>query len=356
MPSPNSANCRSLVPPPPPPELAYFQAHIAGPDILAKTSVDVLATNFLLACVLALAMGFFGTLLNDALESNEEYLQQLFGPLRLAVEPIRRLTRWLGAAPARGASAWVRAAAGWVVLCLVYGLILSFLDPGFDAREPAGWLSVCALAVSTGLISLADDIAQYLYLRGRGARGIVQLHSGNTVLLVLTTLLSRFSGLQPGLLLGSPAGIEEVDAPEFEVKGHLLGISATALVAVIAWGLASLFGPAAWFKTLFLLIFAVGVQTLFFELLPLKYLHGRGVFQFNRVLWLALFVVAAVVFLQTVLNPDGAFISAFESPNMIALAAVVIAFCLFSTAAWFYFQYLEKKQARDSNAAQGVRF
>ena len=112
-----------------------------------------------------------------------------------------------------------------------------------------------------------------------------------------------------------------------------------------------LFAADAWFKTLFLLVFAASVQTLFFEMLPIKYLHGRGIFQFNRLLWLVLFIVTTVVFLQTMLNPDGAFVGAFNSANMVVLSLVVVAFCVVSAVVWFYLQRLEKAEAAKAASA-----
>jgi hypothetical protein len=217
-----------------------------------------------------------------------------------------------------------------------------------------GWLLILALALSAGLVGLIDDIAQYIYLRLHDSDSTVRIHSGNLILVLFTTLFSRFSGLVPGLLVGSPAGIEDVEDEDFEIKSHLLGIGSIIAVSAGAWLLSPLFDADAWFKTLFLLIFAAGVQTLFFEMLPLKYLHGEGVYQFNRVLWLGLFIVAATVFLQTMLNPDGAFVSAFESPNMVLLSIVVVAFCIFSTAVWFYLQRLEKLETAEiASASEG---
>jgi fumarate reductase subunit C len=55
--------------------------------------------------------------------------------------------------------------------------------------------------------------------------------------------------------------------------------------------------------------------------------------------------VTTLVFLQTMLNPNSAFVSAFQSPNMVILSVVVIVFCILSTAVWFYLQRLEKSEA-----------
>lgn len=346
VPSPRGMNCQETATLTGSFNLPYFRQHIGKPFQWASADVAVLATNLLLALVLALAMGFFGNLLNDAVESHEERLLKLFAPVRAVMWRVNRITgRMLGISKYSSILTGLSFLAGLAVLLAVYGLVLAFLDPSFDPMDRDGWLLILALALSAGLVSLSDDIAQYLYLHWRGHRAVIRIHGGNMLLVVLTTVVSRFSGLAPGLLVGSPAGIEEVDDSSSEARLHLLGLGAIAAVASLAGVLTMLLDTDAWLETLFLLIFAAGVQTLFFEMLPLKYLHGRGVFHLNRVLWLLIFVVTTSVFLGTMLNPDGAFISAFQSPNMTILAIFVIAFCVFSTGLWFFLQSQEKAEA-----------
>jgi hypothetical protein len=107
-------------------------------------------------------------------------------------------------------------------------------------------------------------------------------------------------------------------------------------------------------NTLLLLMFAAGVQTVFFEMIPLRYLRGKGIFQFNRLLWLALFVSAATAFLQTMLNPDGAFLEAFQSRNMLLLSLFVIAYCLFCTLVWLWLTRLARKREQTKPPADTV--
>jgi hypothetical protein len=346
VPSPNAKNCQLVNTVTSSFNLPFFQKNIADPSILNRLDLKVLATNFLLALILALAMGFFGNLLSDALETHEEHVQQIIAPLRRVTNTLRRAGVQLDALLAVWRPLfWLSFLLRLALILLVYGLILAFLDPNFTIPDQDGWLLVLALALSAGLVGLIDDIVQYVYLRLHGSDAVIRIHSGNIILVLATTLFSRFSALAPGLLVGYPAGIEEVKDENFETKSHLLAIGAIAVVVSLAWVLAPLFATDPWFKTLFLLIFAAGVQTLFFEMIPVKYLHGRGIFQFNRVLWFVLFAVTALVFFQTMLNPDSSFVSAFQSPNMIILSVVVIVFCIVSTAIWFFLQRLEKTEA-----------
>jgi hypothetical protein len=355
VPSPNAKNCQLVNTVTSSFNLPFFQRNIADPSILNRLDLQVLATNFLLALILALAMGFFGNLLSDALESHEDHVQQLFAPVRAVTFRLHRAGEIIdGMLKVWKPLFWLGFVVKLGVILFLYGLILAFLDPNFAIPDQDGWLLILALALSVGLVGLIDDIAQYIYLRLRGSDSVIRIHSGNIILVLATTLFSRFSALAPGLLVGVPAGIEDVKDPHFETKSHLLAVGALALVVIIAWTLTPLFAVDAWFKTLFLLLFATGIQTLFFEMLPLKYLHGRGIFQYNRWLWLGLFVVTTTVFIQTMLNPEGAFISAFNSSNILVLSLVVVVFCILSTLVWLYLQRLEKAEAAKAAETLGA--
>jgi hypothetical protein len=288
-------------------------------------------------------MGFFGNLLNDAIESHEEHVARLLGPITSTAKRLSQaggvFDNWMNASRL----AWLGFCIKLAVILIIYGTVLAFLDPSFAFITQDGLMLILALGLSTGLVGLTDDLISYGVLRSRGGNGVIRMHSGNFLVVVCSTLFSRLSGLVPGLVLGSPAGIEEVSDPGVGKYLDVLGIVATALVALAAWFLAPMFSDNAWLNTVCLLIFAAGVQTAFFEMMPIGYLHGKGIFEFNRLLWLSLFAVIAAIFLQTMLNPDGAFVSAFNSPNMVVLSIGVLVFCLFCAGMWFYLQRLDQR-------------
>jgi hypothetical protein len=343
--TPNTTNCPAIVAVATPAP-NYYRDHIATPSILGNLNVAALVTNFLLALILALAMGFFGNLLNDVLESNEPQIAAWFAPLRPVINGMRNTTNAFDAVFEK----WGLAALGWIIkltfMLVLYGLVFAYLDPSFDITSVNGWLLVAALALSAGLVGIIDDIAQYIYLRANGLKGTIRLHGGNLTLSIVSALFSRISGVTPGLLFGNPAGLEDVDDPRFEMPSHFIAMGAMGAVAILGWLLSSLFDTETWFHTTLLLVFALGVQSVFFEMLPLKYMHGKGIFQYNRWLWIGLFAIITTIFFQTMLNPDGDFVRAFQQTNMVILALIVIVFCFISSGLWFYFQQREKAQVQ----------
>ncbi len=343
VPSPSTSNCQTEANVTTSFDMPYFHQNIASP--VSSINPSVVTTNVLLAIILALAMGFFGNMLNDSLESHEEHVARLLGPVTDATRRFRQaggvFDDWMSASRL----AWLGFLLKLAVILAIYGTILAYLDPSFSFVNQDGLLLIVALGLSTGLIGLVDDVTSYVVLRSRGGDGVIRMHSGNFLVVVFSTLFSRVSGIVPGLILGSPAGIEDVTDPGVGRYLDLLAILSTIAVTLLAWFIAPMFGANAWFNTLFLLIFAAGVQTIFFEMMPISYLHGKGIFQFNRIVWLVLFAFTAAIFLQTMLNPNGAFVGAFNSPNMVVLSIIVVVFCIFCASVWFYLQQVDKKSA-----------
>jgi hypothetical protein len=326
--------------------LPYFERSIFMPT--RNVDMHVLATNILLALILALAIGFFSNLLNDAIESHEQDFAVIFGPLTRTMNKVRETAGSLNKIITRSRFSQLGFILKFVLILLAYGTILAYLDPGFQFITQNSFMLIIALGLSTGLIALADDLVTYIYLRTRGAGSEIRFHSGNFLLVILSTFFSRITGLVPGLLIGSPAGIEDV--PDEYSGAHLdiLAIITTGILGAIAWGLLPAFQSNPWLNTLLLLMFAASVQTIFFEMMPISYLHGKGIFKFSRILWLVLFAISAAAFLQTMLNPHGAFLSAFESTNMILLSLFVLAYCVFCVLVWFLLLRLARKHKMEN--------
>jgi Lamin Tail Domain len=345
-PSPAAKNCLKSLPAginaaPAGGGFLFFRVHIQEPGTLFDNAgslvTKTLITNFLLAMILALAMGFFGNLLNDTLESNEKVILERLKPLRSAVQRYRQLNTTFQARLHGGRLSWLVFLLTLVVVLLLYGFIFAFLDPSFDLARSEGWLLILTLALSAGLIGVIDDVSQYIYLRSHGEQAALRVHPANLIVVAASTLISRGVGLTPGILAGSPAGLEEVKSGRYETQLHFLALGSVAVFALAGWLAAPFAGDNLWLRTLLLVMFAVGVQTLFFELIPLRYFHGRGIFDFNRGVWAILFILVSALFMQTMLNPDGDFVKAFDSPNIVILSIVVLIFCVFSAAVWLYF-------------------
>jgi hypothetical protein len=316
---------------------SFFAEHIRAPDSPTLFNLPVLITNLLLAILLAIIMATASTVLNDVLEGNEGELMRRLGPIGAIAHLFGRILGALDAKFGKHRLAWVGGLCKLAIMLIVSGIVFSFLDPSFDLFSASGWGLILAMALSVGLVGLIDDIAQFLFLRAAGEQATLRVHAANLVLAGFSTGVSKFIGLAPGFVFGSPAGIEDVESTRYDFGLHLLAIAATGAAALAAWFVSPLILDNQWLTTVLLLTFGAGIQTIFFEMLPIRSLHGRSILQKSKFLWIVIFVAVSALFMQTMLNPDGSFLSAFESGNMLTLAAGVGAFCLFTLVVWLYF-------------------
>lgn len=321
-------------------DMPWFVEHISTPQEAFAGGLAKILPNLLLALLLALLFGFFGTLQGNTLENHED-------EIRSWVQPV---TRPLGAIVAAGARLdanlsahglhWLWEGIKLLIVLFIYGLIFSFLDPSFGLDNPSWLLLVIAVMLSVGIISIIDDVAKVIYSRRVGGQGSIGVNGANFGLAMTSMIFSRFAGLAPGIVFGS-AGSAKGD-----LRGHpetlsIIGLTAIAVTAILGWGFSALVpqepGSTLWFSTIFLLVFAVGIQTMFFELIPAYGTMGRDVFARNKLIWGVIFTGVLFLFVQTQLNPEGDFVKAFTQSNMIALAIVVLVFCAVSGGLWLYF-------------------
>lgn len=297
--------------------------------------------NLLLALILALLFGFFGNLESDTLENHEAEIKRWLAPVTAPLAALVAAGATLNANLSRGGIGWVWEGVKILAVFFVYGLIFSFLDPQFSLSNGSWLLLVIAVMLSVGLISLIDDIAKVVYERRMGGNATLAVNGGNFALALGSMVFSRFAGFAPGIVFGSSASAQG-DMRTDPIRLNALGLGAIGLTALFAWILSAFVpvtnaGGNLWLATLFLLIFAVGIQTLFFEMVPAYGTMGRDLFKAHRVLWLAGFAAVAFLFIQTQLNPEGDFVKAFNQPNMQWLTIIVVVFCLISGGMWLYF-------------------
>lgn len=327
--------------------LPFFVQNIKTPQDAFSGGFAKLLPNLLLALILALLFAYFSNLQSDTLENHEEEIKGWFAPILGPLAALGAAGASLDATFDQRGLHWVWEGIKLLIVLFLYGLIFSFLDPSFTISNPSWLLLVVAVMLSVGLVSIIDDIAKILYSRRYGGSGAIGVNGANVGLAMGTMIFSRFAGLAPGIVFGSAGSAKG------ELKGHpftlsTLGLVAVGITAMLGWFASALIpqtqGSNLWLSTLFLLIFAVGLQTLFFELIPVYGTMGRDFFENNKWLWGLLFVVVLFLFLQTQLNPTGNLVSGFAQRNMVTLAIVVVVFCVVSGGLWFYFWNRDRRR------------
>ncbi len=327
--------------------MPWFVQNVKTPQQAFSGGFAKVLPNLLLALILALLFGFFGTVQSNVLEEHEDEIKGWLAPLTRPLAAIVAAGAALDANMETRGLHWVWEGIKLLIVLFLYGLIFSFLDPSFSFGNPGWLLLVVAVMLSVGLVSVIDDIAIVIYSRRYGGQASVSVNGANAGLAMASMVLSRFVGLAPGIVFGSAGSARG------ELKGHpatlaTLGLVAVGITALLGWAVSALIpqtpGADMWLATLFLLIFAVGIQTLFFELVPVYGNMGRDFFAHNKLLWGVFFTVVLFLFIQTQLNPEGEFVQAFNQRNMMMLIIVVAVFCVISAGLWFYFWNRERRR------------
>ena len=318
------------------------------PNIIAPTQVSVdpkvLGTNLALALSCVLFFGLTSSIFNTILKDYPDELRGAAG----------RLVPWVLAGFTARLGGWTRGltqhgrgriALMWLGVLLATSLIESFLDPsiGLLSLSRLGLLVtlfLSAVAVS-GLEMGSDLFAHRRWAPTLMTEGKVQW-LGMAIALGCV-ILSRALGFTPGYLYGIVGAMY--------VMPGLVGIAesgkraALVLLTVLAGGLvlwlATAFLPSALaeLEPLLLTVFLIGLQGVFFALIPLAFSDGGHIWNWRKSVWFVFFTVVLFCFYHLVLNPSASDVQAVQQNSVQTLLALVVVFGLATLTLWVFFPF-----------------
>jgi hypothetical protein len=336
----NTSEFSSPVPPPDPVITREL------PNLVAPTQVSVepkvVGTNLGLALFCVLFFGLTSHIFNSILKDYRDELVRTAG--RVVPRAVKNASGRLG--PALGGLAKRergRVPTAWLSLLLLASLIESFLDPGVGLFSPdrAGLLItlfVSAVAVS-GLESASDLLAHRRWAPTTQVESKVQWIG--IAIALACVLLSRALDFRPGYLYGIVGAAYLVP----KLAGiHSCGrraalVLATIFAAGFALWITTAFLPAALadLEPLFLTIFLISLQGVFFALIPLAFTDGGDIWTWKRSVWLAFFAVVLFCFYHFVLNPNASDVRALQQNGVRTLLALVALFGTATLILWALF-------------------
>jgi hypothetical protein len=330
-----------------------------------STEPAVVGTNVSLAIFFAIIFGLLSTLLNNLVRDQEEelrawlhyfYLDRIFLPLKAA--------RVIGDQDVR------RGCLGAPIIVAVfaaYGVIFALLEPGTNLFSPAGFQLAIVMAMSVGLISLAGDVAQRQVARIWRRTSRFGVYPANLTIAIFTTAFSRLTHLTPGIMFGTPGGVDVDkgdDQPRFrDAVLALTTLSVIFVFGVLGWGITEVL-RAAGDKTLSgsqlefsaplaqlglalgLALFVVAIETAFFEMVPMSMTMGTQIFRWNPIVWVAGFLPVFFVFSHTLLNPEGKYLQAFEETPVVMLTIGAVILLMLLIGLWALFKFFDPPNFR----------
>lgn len=324
------------------------------PGIVGPTQVSiepkVVGTNLVLALFCVLFFGLNSTLFNSILKDYRDELSGAFG--RLIPRPLAGALGRVGSS-LRGATEKGRGRLllMWLIVLLATSFIDSFLDPDIGVFSPKRLgllitLFVSAVAVS-GLELGSDLFAHRRWAPTTKTEG--RVHWIGITFAVACVILSRALDFKPGYLYGIVGAMYLM--PKVAGIANSGKRAALVLLTILAGGfilwMATAFLPAALaeLEPLFLTIFLISLQGVFFALLPLGVTEGGDIWSWRTSAWFVFFSVVFFCFYHFLLNPNASDVQALQQNGVQALLILISAFGLATLILWLLFPFrLRRKQ------------
>jgi hypothetical protein len=297
---------------------------------------DVLATNIVLAGLSLILLVASAELFNKTVEENEDWFKAKF---RALFGPVEWITSKLHDVAASGNLAGVL---GPVLAILAVGaLIYGIAEPGFGFNDKSLVVLVSVL-VALIVLTYFYNGAQVLVSNGFGVKSSIVLFPVGIAFAVLSVALTRLDDFQPLVIYGFIASAVVIGSVERtkEQDGKVIFYPVLGLLALCigAWLLLSPLRTLANDNGTLLSaipeaiaagVLVGGLESMFFQMVPLRYLDGHKVWSWNKLAWLAAAGATAFLTWEILLNHERSSMSAVRhgTPE-VALAAMVVCFVL----------------------------
>jgi hypothetical protein len=236
-------------------------------------------------------------------------------------------------------------------LTLVTAIVVGFLNPGFGLNMNSLVL-VAGFTVALLVMSVAFSVPADIGIHRRtGEWGKLNFLPGTVLVSIVMVALSRVFHFQPGYMYGALAGLAFAGALSSVDQGRLTAanwIWALSL-SVGAWLLrmpvstaAAKPGASVWWVGLeacLVLIFLWGVEGLVVGMLPMRFLDGRKVMDWNRVVWSVLMFLGVFATVHVLMSPDSGYVGHTTGQLTVGVVILFAIFGAISVGTWAYFRY-----------------
>lgn len=328
---------------------------------------NVVATNLFFAILMMLILLLTSTLFNATLDENRGLIEASFGRLLARLAVLRgRFDRQLGLPllpefAVREIKRFSRLFAVLGLTTIVYG----FLSPdfGLDARS---LITVLSLFVGLGIITYIAEGGQVAVSGLRHhLNGGVRVYTIAIAIAVACVTLSRVVDFRPGILYGFVASFvlftpthlkkrQEAELVIFPAVG-LLVLSLLAWLA-LAPVRSALEGNSNWLlgllEAILAMIFVVGIEGVFFTMIPLRFMKGAKLLAWNKAAWAILFTVAGFCFWHFLLGQGEAYVGALLQTKVLTTIGIVLFYSGLSVATWLFFQWVNRGERVEMELAE----
>lgn len=316
-----------------------------------STEPGIIGTNLLLAALMMLPFAVAAEIFTRTLGEHEDEIRQKFKPLDWLARLQHRLEQGMGSKLRRPV---IQDIARIIGVVLFYGLVFSLLDRTWNPFSITGLVLFLNMTIAYGIVGFADDMLQWRALRRWDIPAEIAVRPTNLLVSIASTLTSRFLGLIPGLMFGTPEALHVDESLLDQGKqNRLLKISAITLLVVglglwlmtlatspiqrlpVPSGLSNLIAGIEGFL---LVVFAVTLENAFIQMLGFSGGIGQALKRKSRWLWFAGLVGITFAFCHTLINPRGELAGALKSANVLVFFCATAIFIVVTFGLWLYFR------------------
>ncbi len=244
---------------------------------------------------------------------------------------------------------WTSRGVGLFILITV--LLSGFLDPSFGL-DLASVATFVGMLLGLVVLLAAFDLPLVAFYRRSTPRIGFWLHAlpATVAVSIACVLISRLTDFQPGYLYGLI--IATFTAPKLDrsTEGKLMAaaVATSMAAAVVAWFGLGFIGPLAnaspdpgpvliAVQTTLSMIVVAGIELAAFGMLPLTFLVGKTVYDWNKFVWGGLWALGVLAFGIVILNPQNGYLSDTTRTSVYTVIALLAIFAIGSVAFWYFF-------------------
>ena len=319
-----------------------------------SSDLGVILTNLLFGGFTLVLMLLSAEIFNQTVEENEDDIKSWFGrisgPLKGLLGVIGDVGRLI--TDGRGVAGILAPIVLLALAALLYGLE----EPGYGINEQSAVIFISFLA-AFAVLTYVYDGGQLLMTNGFGIPGSIRLFPTGIFVALFCIALTRLLGFQPGIIFGFIAAHTLVAGSVItrNQEGRQILFPAIALLTICAAAFL-LLGPARDLATdndslwasipegVAVGIFVAGLEGMFFQMVPIKFMDGHRLWAWSKLVWLGVTGVTAFFFWHILLNAERQSYDALSATTP-AIALLLMGICFGATVAMYLFFRIKNARA-----------
>lgn len=236
---------------------------------------------------------------------------------------------------------------GWLLILVLIAFAQSLLEshPAFSKQQIE--LTLLLLGVSA-ILSLVEVGTEWI-ARKRWkveCQFCSEINFRGLFFVIGSVILSRILGFSPGVIIGMAGVVFLLPDLSDTRRGpaSFWVMLAIFVVSMLAWGLSVLFMEISpIMETMMLTLFFLGVQSVFFGLIPFGESNGRDIFGWKKVVWMAFSLISLAVFVYMIFMPAFTDVDAMRQNDYLTIYIIggmllVISVLLWAANKWHWFE------------------